>query len=193
MRGAFVFCLLFAVSCASVPESRFYTLAQSGGVEVASMRSDLVIGIEDDRPYDDDRLVYRKGPHELAFYHYHQWVGIPPRMIRDRLLEELRAWGRFSKVMGLPGQEEPDWVVSGRILAFEEVDHPDRWDARVEVFLAVDRMGPQGDRLPVLARVYRIEETAQKRHPSAVAAALSRALDALFEEFREELEQALRS
>jgi ABC-type uncharacterized transport system auxiliary subunit len=82
----------------------------------------LVARIEGPEILQDNPIVYRSGTNEIGVYQYHQWVEPPVRMIRDRLIRELRASGEYRSVAEVGSSAQGDFVLRGRLDDFEEVD-----------------------------------------------------------------------
>jgi ABC-type uncharacterized transport system auxiliary subunit len=70
----------------------------------------------------DEPIVYRSGPNEIATYQYHQWVEPPVEILRDMLIRRLRASGNYRSVDELGSSAQGDYVLHGKLYDFEEVD-----------------------------------------------------------------------
>lgn len=149
--------LLVLVGCGSSgPSHRYYVLAPpvSGDVAFGASTAEpanetsaetLRVGVETfavDPPYDQPRLVYRIGRDagEVGFYDHHRWAAPPGRLVTTGLVAGLQgltlADGRTLGVEPASVTGRYDLVLTGRVVALEEVDLPgDRHVARLVVDL----------------------------------------------------------
>jgi ABC-type uncharacterized transport system auxiliary subunit len=72
----------------------------------------------------DDRILYRTGAYEMGTYEYRRWAAPPAEMVGVRLLRMLRGSGRYQSVSDLGSSARGDYVVRGRLSAFDEIDGP---------------------------------------------------------------------
>lgn len=148
----------------------------SGEVDGQSSSGDLVLAIEDfsaGSAYDEKRIVYRKNDYRFDYYHYHRWASTPGLLVSDALREVYRSTGAFRAVVG-GYDSRADVVLSGRVVAFEEVDESkDKWFGRVVLDLRL-RDARTGELLwnDLLRRKVPVE----KKSPEGLTAALSRGL-----------------
>jgi ABC-type uncharacterized transport system auxiliary subunit len=70
----------------------------------------------------DDRILYRTGANELGSYKYRRWAEPPAELVRVRLLRMLRGSGKYQSVTDLGSSAHGDYVVRGRLEAFDEID-----------------------------------------------------------------------
>jgi ABC-type uncharacterized transport system auxiliary subunit len=70
----------------------------------------------------EGRIAYRPTPSEVAFYQYHRWAVSPRTMIAQRLAEDVRAGSLFASVSDDESHVAADFVLTGAIERFEEVD-----------------------------------------------------------------------
>lgn len=70
----------------------------------------------------DQPIVYRSGPNEIGTYAYHQWAEPPAQMVRDMLIRQLRASGKYRSVDELGSSAQGNYVLHGKLYDFEEVD-----------------------------------------------------------------------
>jgi len=85
----------------------------------------LLVGrISAARIYRDDRIIYESTPLEMGMYEYHRWAEPPADMVQAMLVQTLRASGLYRSVDRLGSSAKGDYILRGRLLALEEVDHP---------------------------------------------------------------------
>jgi ABC-type uncharacterized transport system auxiliary subunit len=70
----------------------------------------------------DGRIRYREGPNEVGAYEYHRWTDPPGIMVRDSLIQILRASGRYKSVEEMASSAAGDYSVRGKLLEFAELD-----------------------------------------------------------------------
>jgi ABC-type uncharacterized transport system auxiliary subunit len=70
----------------------------------------------------EGRIVYRPTPAEVDFYQYHRWAVSPRDMIAQHLAERVRAESLFAGVSEDESHVATDFVLTGSIERFEEVD-----------------------------------------------------------------------
>lgn len=69
------------------------------------------------------RIIYRPLPEEIGFYEYHQWAMDPGEMVTTAMIEALRSSHLFSQVKPYDGQNQQDYIMSGRLERLEETDY----------------------------------------------------------------------
>jgi ABC-type uncharacterized transport system auxiliary subunit len=72
----------------------------------------------------DGRIRYRAGSNEAGAYEYHRWTERPDAMVRDLLVQKLRATGHYSHVQETPASLTGDYLIRGKLYEFSEVDDP---------------------------------------------------------------------
>jgi ABC-type uncharacterized transport system auxiliary subunit len=116
----------------------------------------------------EDGILYRSGPNEIGTYNYHRWAEPPVRMVRVALVRTLRASGKYRSVAELGSSAQGDYILQGRLYAFEEVDS-ENIAARVSMeFELIDRT----TRKTVWTHFYSRTTPAQGKEIADVVAAL---------------------
>jgi uncharacterized lipoprotein YmbA len=148
--------LLFAACGGKRPPNHYYLLGAPASHEEAAAASPstgsegLRVGIKAlhvDPPYDRDSIVYRVGADspEVGFYAYHLWAAPLSRMLPGVVataFEGAEGIGTIEPVV--PGRSYAAYV-TGRVLAFEEVDLPE--GQRVRISLSLRLRLADGDEL----------------------------------------------
>ncbi|HSY14090.1 MAG TPA: ABC-type transport auxiliary lipoprotein family protein [Verrucomicrobiae bacterium] len=103
----------------------------------------LAIAPSDDPPANDDhklsavavrrfetpaylrqgRIVYRQTPEQIGFYDYHRWASDPGQVVTGAVMDSVRSAGVFSFVEAYDGQENAEYLLSGRLERLDEVDY----------------------------------------------------------------------
>lgn len=182
------FCpLLFAVcfllsACGGVPETFYYTVAPLAVKTTEAEANNhtertVVLGVEKfsaEALYDDDRIIYRDSPYEVKYYHYRRWAAMPRQLVTDQVLKQLQAAHIFRNVVSFPSNNRVDYVLTGRILSFEEWDREEQWFGRAA--FSAQLYDPASRRL-LWSAMFEAETRAEKRIPTAVAEAIGRSLE----------------
>ena len=74
--------------------------------------------------FRDDRMVYSNGSVELGSDSYNRWAEQPTDMIESILVQDLRATGQFRAIQRMSSSGKGDYILRGRLSAFNEVDSP---------------------------------------------------------------------
>jgi ABC-type uncharacterized transport system auxiliary subunit len=70
----------------------------------------------------EGRIVYRPTSSEVGFYQYHRWAVSPGAMIAQHLADRVRAGSLFASVSEDDSHVATDFVLTGSIERFEELD-----------------------------------------------------------------------
>ncbi|MDH3745940.1 MAG: PqiC family protein [Acidobacteriota bacterium] len=155
----FLLVALGAFGCAgSLPTTHYYTLVPPAEVDAMSFGSSdtdpdgddvgLVVGVESfavDPPYDQDRLVFRRGADsaEVGFYAYHRWASPLGRMIALAVAERLRGAPGVRSIEPAGSVGDYSARLGGRVLYVEEVDLSN--GEQVRVGIAFELRDPDGE------------------------------------------------
>ncbi len=85
-----------------------------------------------DKIYRRHNLLFRTSPYEIFYYNTHFWASRPADMITDIIAAHVKETKLFSDVI-IQLDRRPDYVLTGRILALDEIDSDDIWYARVSI------------------------------------------------------------
>lgn len=135
--------------------------------------------------YQESRLVYRAGPYEANYYHYHRWISSPAQMVTDKTIEQLLGAQLFAQVVPFPKHSQVDYVLQGTIKALEELDEGEQWYARVQ--LAFELIDNQTQRV-VWQKTMEQKRVLAEKNPSQVVAGINWGVHQCLQE----LERALR-
>jgi ABC-type uncharacterized transport system auxiliary subunit len=72
--------------------------------------------------YRDDRVVYTSTNEAMGTYEYERWAESPSEMIREVLLRELRASGRYQGIYSLHSDVHGDYVLRWHLFDLRELD-----------------------------------------------------------------------
>ncbi len=201
--GRYFCCLLLALglvlqACGGVPETYYYTVAplafnamKAKANDVESNRT-IVLGVEkfsSEALYDDDRIIYRESPYEVKYYHYRRWATAPRQLVTEEVFKHLQAARICRDVVNFPGSKHVDYVLTGRILAFEEWDRGEEWFGRV-AFTA--QLYDPASRQALWNEVFEAETRAKKRIPTAVVEAIGKSLEKCLADLQQALPERVK-
>ena len=72
--------------------------------------------------YREDRIVFGTNAEEMGIYQNERWAEAPTDMLQNALVRGLRASGRFGSVTHLRSDSEGDFILSGHLFEFKEMD-----------------------------------------------------------------------
>jgi ABC-type uncharacterized transport system auxiliary subunit len=129
-----------ALGCGGVPEKRFYALANEPepagpGGGPACARTAVVAPLEIAVPYDDDRIVFRTGGHEVKYFSYDFWVGRPQEMFQQLLAQKIERARLFAAVDPQLSSARTHLTVFATIDAIELVATGELIEARLAMTL----------------------------------------------------------
>jgi ABC-type uncharacterized transport system auxiliary subunit len=118
-------CLFLMIGCASVPPTHYYTFQPQIGSSTspAAPTYPVTLGVEAyeaETPYQQERIVFRTSPYEVNFYEYHRWLRPPTDLVTEQAQKLLQSSGLFQRVRPYTYESEPDYVIRGRILLFDQ-------------------------------------------------------------------------
>lgn len=193
----FALCPLL-LACGGVPQTFYYTLAKAPITPVETTGNNhgtlaAVLGVEKFKAetiYEDDRLIYRESPVEVKYDHYRRWAARPAQLVTDEIIRQIDGKRLFENVISVPAAARVDYVLRGKILAFEEWDRGEQWFGKVafkvELYEASSRrLVWRGD--------FDCETPAEKRLPVSVVQAISQSLHECVEELMLKLAEELKS
>jgi ABC-type uncharacterized transport system auxiliary subunit len=177
----FLFSLILA-SCGSVPPTFYYRL----DYDINTTSSDAsaipvklgITSLKSDLLYESEKIVYRDSPYEAKFYNYRKWIAPPRKMIGEKLYKEYKQSQRFERVEQLPSNHKVDYVLGGRLLAFENWDEAEKWYGSVAIkFELLDNES----REIVWEQTFSEKTIARNREPSEVVIAINQSLNLVIE------------
>ncbi len=175
--------VLMGAGCGSVPQTYYYIptyeMKASANHHAAL---DVVIGVEKFQAevvYQDDRLIYRDSPFEVKYYSYRRWIAEPRHLVTEKAMAHLRHSGAFQSVVAYPSIVKLDYVLRGRVLAFEEWDVNEAWHGKVA--LSFELLDTTKDEI-VWRATFEKMTPAEKKLPVAVVQAVSTSLSLCLDE-----------
>lgn len=189
----FVFLLNACGENPPIPVDHFYRLTLNPGTVTRQPLTDQTIFVGkflSDGIYNERALLFSEDAdnRELQQYHYYFWAISPPSLLRDYLIEYLRAADSapavvddFSSGNGLK--------ISGKILGFEKIKRGE--DSKVNVVLEI-RLDKLGESAPRLVKTYKVLDTVNGVSMDETVSAFNRAVDRVFSDFVADAAQVVR-
>lgn len=185
--------LLLLGACGSVPATYYYRVdypAPPPGAPAEPLPLTLAVGgFDSDVLYEGERIVYRSSPYEVQYYHYRRWVAPPRKLVADAVQQQFSASGAFRRVINSTAGERFDYLLRGKIEAFEEWDEKEAWFGSVAIaFVLYD-----AESGAVLWQNRYAEKTpAAQKDPLMVVEAISASLQRVTANAREDIAGFLR-
>ncbi len=166
-----------ASGCGSTPIRHYQPEVYADQLTQADRTAEnVVLAVQDfsaGAAYDEQRIVYRKGRYRFDYYHYHRWAAPPGMLVADLLRQVYSATDAFQAVVG-GYSSSADAVLSGQVIALEEVDVDEKkWLGRVVLDLHL-RDARTGELL--WNEIVKQEHTMTRQSPTGLTAALSAAI-----------------
>jgi ABC-type uncharacterized transport system auxiliary subunit len=164
-----------AAGCGASRPINYYQLTNPGAVAPANAQPlpiSIVVGLPAAPDlYRDNRVVYAVGDQKIGAYEYERWIGPPPELIRDVILRDLRASGRYMGVYTPQGKAGGDYRLRTRLYDFKEVDSGSSLMGRLTMDIELQN-SKTGD--TVWQTYYNHDEPISAKTVSDVVAALNR-------------------
>ena len=175
---AFLF-LSFSTSCGGIPPTYFYRVDYEIMEDESNHRDVVPVTLaiapfKSDILYESDKIVYRNSRYEVQFYNYRRWIVPPKKLVTEKLYKHYRATGNFERVVRTPSTFPVDYILQGRIHAFEEWDEKDTWYGFVK--LEFELRHAKTNEI-VWEKVLSRRTTAKQKDPVSVVEAISESLN----------------
>ena len=81
-------------------------------------------------------IVYKTSPEQIGFYAYDRWATDPRDFVTNAVIERLRASRTFARVQVYDGSRDVNYVLSGRLDQFDEIDY--QGSVKVQVAMSAE-------------------------------------------------------
>ncbi len=173
----FLLAAIALTGCGGVPQTFYYRIdydLSENNSPNAPVKVTLGINkFSADILYEGDRIVYRNSPYEVQYYHYRRWIAPPRKIVEEKILAHFESSGAFQRVIKLPCNCDPDYILNGKIKAFEEWDENSAWFGIVT--LAFELSDPDSKTV-VWKKEFSEKTRSAQKEPVAVVAAISKSL-----------------
>lgn len=173
--------LSFFASCGGIPLTYFYRVDYEIMADGSNHRDAVPVTLaiapfKSDILYESDKIVYRNSRYEVQFYHYRRWIVPPKKLVTEKLYEHYRASGNFERVVRTPSTFPVDYILQGRVQAFEEWDEKETWYGLVK--LEFELRHAKTNEI-VWKQVFSRKTMAQRKDPVSVVEAISESLNSV--------------
>ena len=159
--------LIVHCGCASAPKINYYTLAMEPSGRVQTEHNLTVERFRTTEALGNNRILIHKSPTEIEYYAADQWAGGVGELVQQKLLVEFGPSVEGRKTL----------IVSGTVLAFEQVDQPGGTAARIKLQVTVRDADGKRYQEPMMEKTYAVTSEATGQKPSAVVQTLSRSVE----------------
>lgn len=142
-----------------------------------------------DKVYKKYNLVYRTSYEEMFYYNTHFWASRPDDMITDLVANHFSKQQVFSDII-ITMDKKPDYVLSGRILAMDEVIEGEKSYARVAINFELKDYKTEDI---VVAYYFDKKKEAEGKKPVDVVRAMSEIIESEIEVFVSKIYETLES
>lgn len=159
--------LFTLTACASAPKIDYYTLDMAASGNVRSDADIVVERLQTTEALSRSQILIQSSPTRVVYYATDRWAGSIGELAQQKLTAEF----------GEPGAGSKNLVLSGTVVAFEQVDGPGGASAKVELRARVRDAASKRFEEPMLEKAYVASRPLGTAGPDQVAAGLSRCLE----------------
>jgi ABC-type uncharacterized transport system auxiliary subunit len=160
------------------------TIAGANSLDVSIMVRNLIAS----HLYREDRIVFGNNAEEMGIYQNERWAEAPTDMLQNALVRGLRASGRFRSVTHLRSDSEGDFILSGHLFEFKEMDVN---GSQARLTFDVEMRDAKTNKL-VWTYAYNHDEPANGKAVAAVASAMSKNVEDSVKKVQAGLEEYFR-
>ncbi len=165
------------------PRIDFYTLEYTAPCRKASSPLPVVLNIPRFSivpDYSTQRIVFQDTPFQRNEYVYHRWHADPADLVTAFMTRDFQASGRFLAVNHAGAGLSATHTLTGSVTSFYEHDLPRGWEAVLGLTITLTRTDePDITRRILFQKNYTTARPCETRTPSAVARAMSEAMQEL--------------
>jgi len=159
--------LLTLLGCASAPDIDYFTLDMTPSGKTEN-RVNLVVGhFITTEALGRSQILIQASPTRIEYYAIDRWASGVGELVQRKLVAE------FGPVV----EGRRSFKITGRVLAFEQVDGTLSAEGRVILAVAIRDAEAMSYEEPLLAKTYEVTRNAAGAMPDAVVVELSRALE----------------
>jgi len=124
--------------------------------------------------YDTTQIIYREQSFTRDAYVYHKWRVNPGDIVTHFLYRDVRDSGLFRAVISNDSISKSSFSLAGQVEEFFELDTEERWEAVISLNISLMAEDEQeiNNRI-IFQKSYRATEACKRRHPEALAEAMS--------------------
>jgi ABC-type uncharacterized transport system auxiliary subunit len=187
-----LFALVGLAGCGSTRPVKYYQLTSPMGAPVATDSINAVLLIrmfEASHLLREDRIVFNWEEHQVGTYDTQRWIEPPVELLQDAMVRGLRGSGRFKSVNTVRGASVGDYVLSGHLYEFKEVD-----GSSIVARLAYDaQLRDRKTGVTLWRTTYSHDEVSASKDVVAVVAAMDRNVQQSVQQLQAGLEEYFRA
>jgi len=153
--------------CVSSTTPSLFTLNMAPSAQAGSPVNIEVGRLRIAEALQNKRILIKKSPTEIEYYAAAQWAASLDELLMEKLALEF----------GPENAARETYVVSGMLLAFEQVDAPSGGDAHVRIAVEVRKEGTSHYSKPALSKTYDVRQPATSPSAAGVVESLSSCLE----------------
>ena len=154
-------------ACASAPKIDYYTLGMDPSGRVDGPVNFTVERLSSTQALGRSQIMVLASPTRIDYYATDHWAGSVGELVQQKLAAEF----------GPPVDGRKTLVVSGKVLACEQVDRPGGTDARVKLEIVVRDAEVPRYQPPLVEKAYSSTRSVSGPHPDSVVEELSRCVE----------------
>ena len=154
-------------ACASAPKIDYYTLGMESSGRVDPAVNLTVERLRTTEALGRSQIMVLASPTRIDYYATDQWAGSVGEMVQQKLAAEF----------GPPVDGRRTLIVSGKVLACEQVDRPGGAEARVKLEIVVRDAEVPRYQPPLLEKSYSSSRSVSGSNPGSVVEELSRCVE----------------
>jgi ABC-type uncharacterized transport system auxiliary subunit len=134
------------------------------------------------RPYNTGQMIYRNQSFERNAYVYYKWQTNPGAIVTTLVNRDLKNSGLFKAVLSPESRFSSAYTIEGTVDEFFEKDTPDAWKAVLGISVILTKKNTDNIGNTILfQKTYHQVQACRRKHPKAVAEAMSQALSKISE------------
>ncbi|MBI5090976.1 MAG: membrane integrity-associated transporter subunit PqiC [Candidatus Hydrogenedentes bacterium] len=154
--------------CVSAPPPQYFTLNMEPSGKARAEKNNLDVDhLLPAEALIRNQILIKKNPTEIEYYKRAMWAERVDAVVREKLEAEF----------GPKNDSRPTFILSGDLLAFEQLDTEGGADAHIKMALEFRPAGSSRYDKPTFSKTYEIRVTAKTRSPGAVVEALSQGVE----------------
>jgi len=154
-------------ACASAPKIDYYTLGMEPSGRVVGAANLSVERLTSTQALGRSQIMVLASPTRIDYYATDHWAGSVGELVQQKLAAEF----------GPPVDGRRTLVVSGKVLACEQVDRPGGADARVKLEIVVRDAEVPRYQTPLIEKSYSSSRPVSGSNPGSVVEELSRCVE----------------
>jgi cholesterol transport system auxiliary component len=191
LLAALATCLLLG-GCAKAKPIHYYQITYPNSAVASANSIDVSIMVRiflASHLYREDLIVFGSSAEEMGTYQNQRWAEPPTEMLQNALVRGMRASGRFRSVTMLRSDSQGDYVLSGHLYDFKEMDVN---GVKAQLNFDVELRDVKGGKL-VWTYAYNHDEPISGSNVAALATAMDKNVQRAVGEVQAGLEEYFRS